>query len=53
MKENQDQIPNDQTHTFMYSVQRIGKPHEHVNLKGADENVDSEMRKEEKWSSHQ
>ena len=53
MKENQAQIPNDQTHTLAYSVQRIRESHEHVNLREVDENVDGEMRKEEKWSSHQ
>ena len=37
----------------MYSVQRIGESHEHVNLRGVDESVDGDMRKEEKWSSHQ
>ena len=52
-KENQAQIPNDQTQTFVYSVQRIGKSYEHVSLKGVDENVDGEMRNDEKWSSHQ
>ena len=37
----------------MYSVQLIGESHEHVNLRGVDESVDGDMRKEEKWSSHQ
>ena len=33
----------------MYNVQRIGKSHEHVNLRG----VNGEMKRKEKWSSHQ
>ena len=53
IKENKDQIPNDQTHTLVYNVHRIGKSHERVNLKGVDGNIDGEMRKDEKWSSHQ